>query len=207
MAGQVSRREHWDGVYAGKPATEVSWYQERPQRALALMREAGVGASASVIDVGGGSSRLVDVLLADGFADLTVLDVSAVALRRARERLGARADAVTWIVADITAWQPDRTRGVWHDRAVFHFLTDSADQDAYVTALHRGTHPGSIVVLSCFAPDGPERCSGLPVQRYSSAALAQRIGPDFRLEQEAAEQHCTPAGRTQSFAYAVLRRR
>lgn len=202
-----TRREHWDRAYATKAETDVSWYQARPEQSLALIRSVSAGVSSSLIDVGSGASTLTDALLTGGYVDLTALDISEAALGRARERLGSRAAAIAWIVADVTRWQPPRTWDAWHDRAVFHFLTGTAEQDAYLAALHNATHAGSVVVISCFAPDGPERCSGLPVQRYSPAALAQRIGSAFSLEAEASELHRTPWGSQQSFVYAALRRR
>ena len=199
------RRAHWDETYATKDETKVSWYQPSPEQSLALIRAAGSPAAA-VIDVGGGTSRLADALLADGYRDITVLDISAVALERSKTRLGRRADAVSWIVADVTQWKPARTWDIWHDRAVFHFLTDAAAQDAYLEALKQGTRPGSAVIMATFAPAGPERCSGLPVQRYSAASLAARLGADFRLYAERDEMHPTPFGTEQAFTYAALRR-
>jgi len=200
-------RTHWDKTYTAKAETQVSWYQANPQRSLDLIRSAVPNLSTSIIDIGGGASRLVDALLAGGYSDLTVLDVSEVALDRSKARLGMQADRVSWIVADITAWQPARTWNVWHDRAVFHFLTDPGAQDAYIAALKRGTVPASVVIMATFALNGPERCSGLPVQRYSPTTLAARLGPDFKLYAEAAETHSTPFGTTQEFAYAAFRRR
>jgi len=201
------RRTHWDETYTAKAETGVSWYQASPDRSLGLIKSAAPNKASSVIDIGGGASRLVDALLAEGYSDITVLDVSAVALGRSKTRLGGIADKLSWVVADIAQWQPARTWDIWHDRAVFHFLTDSAAQDAYISALKRGTVPGSAVVMATFALSGPERCSGLPVQRYSPATLAARLGPDFSLYAEAAETHPTPFGTTQEFAYAAFRRR
>lgn len=199
----TDRREHWDQTYTVKSDTVVSWYQDLPQRSLALIRAAKLG---SVIDVGGGAARLVDRLLAEGYADLTVLDISDVALSRSKERLGAQADKVSWIVTDITRWRPERQWDVWHDRAVFHFLTDPAAQDAYIAALKAGTGRGAHVVISTFALTGPEKCSGLPVQRYSAETLAARLGDDFRLYAQEAETHATPFGTTQDFIYAAFTR-
>jgi hypothetical protein len=149
----------------------------------------------------------VDELLSAGYLDLTVLDISQTALSRSKERLGRLADKVSWIAADITQWTPHRTWDVWHDRAVFHFLTAAKDQDAYIAALIAGTKPGSVAVMSTFSLEGPERCSGLPVQRYSPTTLAARIGDRFEFVSGASESHTTPWGSTQNFAYAVLRRR
>ncbi len=202
----TDRRAHWDDTYTAKAETQVSWYQPNPERSLALIEAASPNRSASIIDVGGGASRLVDELLAAGYLDLTVLDLSQVSLDRSKVRLGALACKVSWIVSDITQWQPQRTWDVWHDRAVFHFLTDSGAQNAYLAALERGTKTGSAVIVATFALNGPERCSGLPVQRYSPATLAARLGSHFRLYAEAAETHPTPFGTTQEFSYAAFRR-
>jgi SAM-dependent methyltransferase len=201
----TDRRAHWDQTYTAKDDTQVSWHQPDPARSLALIKSAAPS-SASVIDVGGGASRLTDALLADGHTDLAVLDISQIALERTKSRLGDLARSVTWIVADITQWRPMRTWDVWHDRAVFHFLTDPASQDAYLAALRRATVPGSAAIMATFALEGPERCSGLPVQRYSPQTLAARLGPDFRLYAQEAEAHRTPFGTTQAFSYAAFRR-
>lgn len=195
---------HWDDAYTSKGETKVSWYQPNPSRSIELIQATGLR---SVIDVGGGASSLVDALLADGYSDLTVLDISEVALGRSKARLGSQADKVAWIVADITGWQPQRTWDVWHDRAVFHFLMDGVSQDAYIAALKKGTEVGSVVIMATFALTGPEKCSGLAVQRFSPATLAARLGPDFHLYAEAAETHPTPIGTTQDFCYAAFRRR
>ena len=197
---------HWNDAYATK-GDNVSWYQDRPDRSLAMIRAAAGERPASVIDIGGGASRLVDALLADGCADVSVLDISAVALERAKARLGPAAAKVDWIVADITQWRPARTWAVWHDRAVFHFLIDTTAQDAYIAALKQGTTPGAAIVMATFALTGPEKCSGLPVQRYSAATLAGRLGNDIVLEAEATEGHPTPFGTTQDFTFATFRRR
>lgn len=203
----IDSRAHWDDTYTAKADTQVSWYQPTPQRCLALVKAAAPSLAAAIIDVGGGASRLVDGLLADGYSDLAVLDVSEVALSRSKARLGPLAHKVSWIVADITQWQPQQTWDVWHDRAVFHFLTDPSAQDSYLAALKRGTKAGSAVIMATFALTGPEKCSGLPVQRYSAATLAARLGSDFALYAEATETHATPFGTIQEFSYAAFRRR
>ena len=199
-------RAHWDGAYTAKAENQVSWFQVEPGKSLALIRDAAKSRDAGIVDIGGGASVLVDTLLRDGYSDLTVLDVSEVALGRTQARLGAAAEKVSWIVADITRWRPPRRWDVWHDRAVFHFLTDRADQDAYIAALTAATAPGAAILMATFAPDGPEKCSGLPVQRYSPSTIATRLGSGFRLYAEAAEDHVTPWGSTQKFAYAALKR-
>lgn len=201
----TERQAHWNDAYTTKAETKVSWYQQNPSRSLELITAAAPG-TGSVIDVGGGASVLADALLAKGYSDLTVLDISAVALERSKKRLGGLSDRISWIVADITNWQPQRTWDVWHDRAVFHFLTDAEAQDAYIAALKMGTKAVSAVIMATFALAGPEKCSGLPVQRYSPATLAARLGPDFRLYTETAETHPTPFGTTQEFSYAAFKR-
>lgn len=200
-------RKHWGQVYRAKAAAEVSWHQARPALSLELIRAAAASRAAGIIDVGAGASRLVDELLAEGFSDITALDVSEAALANSKQRLGARAEEVDWIVADLTAWRPERIWDIWHDRAVFHFLTEPSLQDAYISTLRQATAAGAAAIVSTFALDGPETCSGLPVQRYSPATLAARLGPDFVLVDERSERHVTPWGSAQSFAYAVFRRR
>lgn len=200
-------RSHWEDVYAAKSERAVSWYQLHPVRSLELIDAASPDRTASVIDVGGGASTLVDDLLARGFADLTVLDIADAAMARARQRLGKSADRVRWIAADITQWRPDRTWDIWHDRAVFHFLTAREQQDAYVATLAAATHQGATVIVATFALDGPEKCSGLPVQRYGPAELAERLGSSFTMVSSAREVHRTPSGAEQAFSYGVFRRR
>jgi 2-polyprenyl-3-methyl-5-hydroxy-6-metoxy-1,4-benzoquinol methylase len=199
-------QDHWQRAYKTKAETSVSWFQPLMAKSLQLIGDATPDTRASVIDIGGGASTLPDSLLKAGYSDVTVLDISEAALARSQERLGADAMHVTWLVADITTWSPLRTWDVWHDRAVFHFLTDTVTQARYIDALRQGTHPGSTAIMSTFALDGPERCSGLPVQRYSPAALAERIGAPFVLMDQHAECHTTPGGTIQSFIYAVLKR-
>jgi SAM-dependent methyltransferase len=195
----MEREDHWQSVYRTKSEDEVSWFQERPSVSLDLIGRAGPG---SLIDIGGGASRLADHLLG---RDLTVLDVAEAALEQSRTRLGEKAKQVNWLVSDITQWVPDRTYDIWHDRAVFHFLTDPADRDAYRAVLARALRPGGQVIIGTFAADGPERCSGLPVYRYDAAGLAAEIG--FSLEEALTHDHVTPAGKVQKFQYVRLIRR
>jgi hypothetical protein len=197
-------REHWEKVYTTRAETAVSWYQPVLAKSLELIREAAPDASSSIIDIGGGASTLPDSLLDAGYRDISVLDVSQAALIHSKARLGQRAADLKWIAADITKWSPERTWDVWHDRAVFHFLNEQAAQDRYIAALRGATTKGSKAVISTFALDGPERCSGLPVQRYSAKTLAQRVGTPFELIGEHSERHLTPGGAVQSFMFAVL---
>lgn len=195
---------HWDNVYATKPAATVSWFQAAPTPSLEALEGIGLLPDRSLIDVGGGASTLVDALLDRGWSDLTVLDISTAALEESRRRLGSRAQEVDWIVADISAWQPRRRYDVWHDRAVFHFLTDAADRAAYRQALLDALAPHGTVVVATFAPDGPEQCSGLAVQRYDANQLASEFGPGFVMLRHWTEGHVTPAGNRQSFTWIVL---
>jgi SAM-dependent methyltransferase len=204
MAGH---REHWDRVYTTKRDDEVSWFQTKPAFSLALIHEYSSDKSAAVIDIGGGVSPLAAGLLRAGYRDLSVLDISPAALDAAKTTLGGAAASIEWIVADIAAWKPERQWQVWHDRAVFHFLTGAAAQDAYIAALNAGTVQGAIAIISGFAPDGPEKCSGLPVVRYDAHSLAARLGSGFELLRAEREQHRTPGGAVQKFYYAVLRKR
>jgi 2-polyprenyl-3-methyl-5-hydroxy-6-metoxy-1,4-benzoquinol methylase len=201
------RTEHWNRVYATKNEKDVSWYQPKPEVSLALIREYAPDKAVSIIDIGGGASLLAAELLREGYLDLAVLDVSAEALERAKANLGGESAKVDWIVADITEWKPAREWDVWHDRAVFHFLTDTVSQDAYIRTLDAATSLGAIVIISGFALDGPEKCSGLPVVRYDAQSLSKRFGAGFELLVEKRETHITPGGSVQKFYYAMLRKR
>ena len=199
MTTEASR--HWDGVYGSRVFDQVSWYQTVPERSLRYIRDAVPNRNAAVIDVGGGASTLVDHLLDAGFNDVTVVDISDKALQQARQRLGDRADAVNWVVADVRAFLPERTFSIWHDRAVLHFLVDAEDRARYLEALRRALLPGAKLVLSTFGPDGPLRCSGLQIRRYDIEMLMQLLGPYFELQGHELEDHETPAGAKQQFLY------
>jgi SAM-dependent methyltransferase len=194
---------HWDNAYASKGEKGVSWFEESPDFSFGLIKALGGGGAVSVVDIGGGASRLVDLGLGEGWS-FAVLDVSENALETARKRLGTRADAVEWIVADVTKWEPRKTFDVWHDRAAFHFLTDSQDRATYVEQLRRALKPGGHAVIATFAQDGPERCSGLPVVRYDGARLAAAVGDGFRLVAEHRKIHRTPWDSEQSFQFSVF---
>lgn len=195
--------EYWDGRYADIGEANVSWFQPSPETSLMLIRQVGQRPS-SVVDVGGGASRLVDHLLAEGCHDVTVVDLSQQALGEARARVG---DApVHWVVSDIRDWQPDRTFEIWHDRAAYHFLVDPEDQRHYWRLVHEAVPVGGHVVIATFAEDGPEMCSGLPVQRYSAEGLVAAMGEGFRLVESVHEQHTTPTGGQQSFVWVLAQR-
>lgn len=201
-----SRRSHWENVYTSKSEDEVSWFQENPAPSLALIAEAGAGPRSAIIDIGGGASRLVDGLLDRGFADVTVLDLAAAALDTAKARLGERAGRAHWLVADATNWQPPRTYDVWHDRAAFHFLTEAHDRDAYLVRLRQAVKIGGHAIIATFALEGPEKCSGLPVERYDAARLAQTLGPGFKLLHSERDEHATPWGAQQRFQFSLFQR-
>jgi SAM-dependent methyltransferase len=173
---------------------------------LELIASAGGRPRTSVVDIGGGASRLPDALLDEGYEDVTVLDVSGAALAASRKRLGSRAKNVTWIVSDVTTWDPTRSFDVWHDRAVLHFLTDDADRRAYVQRLQRALRSGGTAIIGTFALDGPEKCSGLPVVRYDSSKLAELLGTSFTCVDSKRHEHATPWGSTQRFQFSVFRR-
>jgi len=200
------RQAHWDNVYRTKREDEVSWFQASPTLSLDLIRAAGVERSASIIDVGGGASRLVDALSEEGFANLTVLDVSEAATETAKARLGARATGVTWIVADVTKWEPACTYDVWHDRAAFHFLIAPEDRAAYAQRVLQAVRPGGHVIIGTFAQDGPERCSGLPVVRHDAESIGHVLGPSFKLIETRRHEHQTPLGGSQKFQYSRFQR-
>lgn len=200
------RKTHWDEVYENRDDTALSWFQQDVEPSLGLIRRHMPSKSAAIVDVGAGASRLVDGLLDCGYRDITLVDISSRALERTAQRLGERGKNVGRVTADVTGWTPERTWQVWHDRAVFHFLTEPADQDAYLKALRLGTIGGSLVVLGTFAPDAPEKCSGLPVRRYSAAALQERLGDGYEQLENLRDVHVTPAGRSQPFTFTVFRR-
>jgi ubiquinone/menaquinone biosynthesis C-methylase UbiE len=201
------RRTHWENVYSTKGEADVSWFQETPAISLELLALAGATPGDAVIDIGGGASRLVDSLVDQGFSDVTVLDLSEAALAAARARLGGKGDAVEWIAADATAWAPrEAAYDIWHDRAAFHFLTEPAEQRAYLDRLERGLRKGGRVIMGTFAPDGPEKCSGLPVARHDAATLQALLGAGFTLVDHRRHEHATPWGSLQKFQFSTFRR-
>jgi trans-aconitate methyltransferase len=201
-----SRQAHWENVYTKKGENEVSWFQENPAQSLELIAELGAGPDTAIVDIGGGTSRLVDSLVAKGFWAVTVLDLSEAALKTAQARLGQGAQSVRWLVADATTWEPSQEYDLWHDRAAFHFLTEEKDRAAYVTRLRRALKVGGHAIIATFALEGPEKCSGLPVVRYDAASLGQVLGPEFKFGHTLRHEHATPWGSQQAFQYSVFRR-
>ena len=203
-------KTHWERIYETKDPTQVSWYQEHAQFSLNFIQNSGIRKTDHIIDVGGGASTLVDDLISAGFQHISVLDVSARALHLARQRLGARAADVAdvnWIEADITQVDlPEQGYDLWHDRAVFHFLTQPADRQRYIDLVRRAVRVGGHIIVATFAPDGPDRCSGLDVMRYSPESLHNEFGNDFELADFSHETHHTPFGTEQKFIYCYCRK-
>ena len=200
-------KNHWEHVYSTKKTESVSWFQEHAEQSMRLIRGTGVPYSAGIIDVGGGASTLVDDLLSSGYCAVSVLDLAAAALSVAKARLGERASEVQWTEGDITkVLLPVHAFDVWHDRAVFHFLTSKEDREAYVDTVLRSVKPGGHVIVATFAEDGPIQCSGLPVMRYGPSELHAEFGSPFSLVQHEREEHHTPFGTVQKFVYCYCRK-
>ena len=203
----MQSKSHWDTVYTSKAATQVSWFQEHAEKSLQLITRHRPPPAASVIDVGGGASTLVDDLLDAGYRQVSVLDLSGAAIATARTRLGDRATQVQWLEADVlTAVLPAEAFDVWHDRAVFHFLTSAEERETYVRQVLHAVKPGGLVIVATFAEDGPTQCSGLPVMRYSADGLHAEFGAPFTLLQQECEEHHTPFGTVQKFIYCLCRK-
>jgi ubiquinone/menaquinone biosynthesis C-methylase UbiE len=203
----MQSKDHWGKVYTAKATDAVSWFQPHADLSVNFIKSTGVSRDASIIDVGGGASTLVDDLLATGYTNLSVLDLSAAALAAARSRLGEKASSIQWIEADITnANPPYHQFDIWHDRAVFHFLTSDEDRETYVQTVFRAVKPGGHVIVATFAEDGPDQCSGLPVMRYRANELYAEFGGAFSLLSHEKEAHHTPSGTVQQFVYCYCRK-
>lgn len=203
----MDSKQHWEQVYTTKKPDAVSWFQEHADHSIRMIHNTGLGKDAAIIDVGGGASTLVDDLVAEGYTDLTVLDLSASALAVAKQRLGAHADAVHWLEGDITRLElPMHRFDIWHDRAVFHFLSTQEERTAYVRAVLRAVRPGGHVIIATFAEDGPTQCSGLPVVRYRPETLHAEFGDEFLLLEHEKEVHHTPSSAAQQFIYCYCRK-
>ena len=203
----MTGKNHWEKVYAGKRPQQVSWYQEEPSISLELISATGITHSGKIIDVGGGASVLVDRLLDTGFKDVTVLDVSSKAIAYAKERLGERAANVNWIEADITEWKALQAYDFWHDRAVFHFLTQAHDRKKYTACLEQSVRPSGHAMIAAFSLSGPSQCSGLDVERYSPEKMTRELGDSFDLVNHCEEVHVTPWNAQQRFVYCLFRKK
>jgi ubiquinone/menaquinone biosynthesis C-methylase UbiE len=206
MTKDYNVKSHWEEIYTTKVSTDVSWYQTHPSLSLKLIEATEIGKEQSIIDVGGGTSMLIDFLLNKRFTELAVLDISSSALEIAKTRLGVKAENVEWIEADITEFQPSHHFDLWHDRAVFHFLVNEEDRSKYVNVLKRTLVPGGHIVIATFAIDGPKRCSGLDTVQYDVESMCSQLGDEFVLLDKLDEKHITPGNKEQKFTYFMYRR-
>ncbi len=197
----MDRQKHWEQVYSNKSPLEVSWFQADPAMSLGLIQSTGIEKTAAIIDVGGGASRLVDFLLSHGFTNVSVLDISSQAIEHAHTRLGEKATEVDWLVDDITAFNAAHKYDLWHDRAVFHFLTDANDRQKYVANMTAALAKGSHVIIATFAIGGPDKCSGLEIVQYDEAKIQNELGTEYKLLDVHHELHITPANKEQQFIY------
>jgi 2-polyprenyl-3-methyl-5-hydroxy-6-metoxy-1,4-benzoquinol methylase len=204
--GTENNQGRWQRTYQTKAERDVSWYQDQPDPSLRLVMHAAASLASPIIDIGGGTSHLVDHLAERGYSHVAVLDMSSAALATTQSRLGKQAVAVDWIVADVTTWEPAARYEIWHDRATFHFMVTEADRSAYLARLKLALAPGGHAIIATFALDGPEQCSGLPVMRYDSASLAETLGPQFALVATERHLHKTPWSAKQAFQFSVFRR-
>lgn len=202
----MDQKNHWENVYEKKQIDEVSWHQAHPKLSLQMIQKAKLPLEAVLIDIGAGASKLVDDLIELGYNDLSVLDISGKALEHAKQRLGDKSKNVQWIESDILKFNSQKTYSFWHDRAVFHFITNPEDRQQYLNTMNRSLSPASFVMIATFALDGPEKCSNLPVHRYSHESLQETLGCDYRLIAKDQEIHVTPAGKSQSFIYGLFRK-
>jgi len=201
------RRTHWQGIYREKSPQDVSWYQQEPKVSLELIHRCGLHKDEAVIDVGGGASVLVDYLCEQGFTNITVLDISSTALESARSRMGQLAESIEWLESDITEFLPPHRYSLWHDRAVFHFLTAEEDRRNYVDSLNQALKPGGYLIIAAFAIGGPDQCSKLDIVQYDAPKLMAALGNEFELLDTVEELHITPANKEQQFGYFLLQKK
>ncbi len=200
----MGRKSHWENIYKDKSPLEVSWYQSKPAVSLSMIDNLSLKKEENIIDVGGGASTLVDHLIEKGFKNITVLDLSSNALELAKKRLDERSKCVHWEAEDVTNFSSQKTYSLWHDRAVFHFLTDKKDRQKYKMKLQSSVRVGGYVIIAAFAVGGPKKCSGLDIVQYSSKKMKEELGAHFNLIAEGSETHITPAGKEQLFGYYVF---
>ncbi|WP_027149529.1 class I SAM-dependent methyltransferase [Methylobacter tundripaludum] len=200
----MNRKEHWEAIYKSKSPVEVSWYQQKPTISLELIAKCSLSTADSIIDVGGGASTLCDYLLESGYNHLTVLDLSANALEHSKQRLGNKASSIEWQVEDVTKFSTPKHYDIWHDRAVFHFLTDESDRKNYIDVLNVSVKVGGHIIIAAFAIGGPTMCSGLSIVQYDETKLKNELGKNFTLVEERAEEHMTSTGNVQLFGYYLL---
>ena len=202
----MNKKQHWEQVYQTKSSDSVSWFQPKPELSIQLINDCNIGKDKNIIDVGAGASRLVDFLIDDGYAKVSVLDLSENALSISKKRLAHKSDKVNWIVQDITHFQPEQKYSLWHDRAVFHFLTDKNDRQKYREILESSIEEGGKVIIASFSLNGPKKCSGLDIVQYGADKIQQELGKQFQLIKTKAESHKAPRGFYQEFNYFVFQR-
>lgn len=201
-----NRKEHWNKVYDSKMPTEVSWYEPMPETSLNYIAECKLDKEAAIIDIGGGDSFLAEFLLARGFKDVTVVDISEKAIERAKQRLGERAEEITWIVADASEFKPDKQYDLWHDRAAFHFLTEDEQVERYLQTVKRSVKPGGFLVMGTFSENGPKKCSGIEIRQYSIDQMQALFSNGFTTLGCKNIDHETPSGGTQNFTFCSFRK-
>lgn len=200
------RKKHWEKIYQTKALEEVSWYQSRPETSLEFFRYYDVPKTARIVDIGGGDSLLVDHLLAEGYQNISVLDISEAAIARAQQRLGAKAQQVTWMVADAASFSPTEKYDFWHDRAAFHFLTEESEVNSYIRTAQQSISPGGILVVGTFSEKGPDKCSGITVKKYSETSMSERLKEYFEKIRCITVDHQTPSGTVQNFVFCSYRK-
>lgn len=201
-----NQKQHWDSIYKKNKPDELSWYQDYPQLSLKLIGKTGVGLDAEIIDIGGGTSKLIGILVDQGFRKLTVLDISSESIEKAKSQFGDKSKQITWIEEDITSFNPPHSFDIWHDRAVFHFLTNINDRKKYIESVIRAVNSGGHMIISTFGLEGPPKCSGIKVVRYSAESLSEEFGNNFRLVESFSEVHDTPSKVQQNFIYCRFKK-
>lgn len=202
-----NRKDHWENIYQTKTPQQVSWYQTKPATSLAFIEQSNLPLSAKIIDVGGGDGFLVDYLLEEGYEDITVLDISAAAIEKAKLRLGEKAGAVKWIISDITSFKPTEQYDLWHDRAVFHFLITDEDIAVYRKLVAESIHANGNMIIGTFSEQGPKKCSGIDIRQYSSESLTEQFSEHFERTSTLTENHKTPFDTFQNFVFCTFKKR
>ena len=203
----TKEQQHWDKVYSEKQPIEVSWYEPMPEVSLELIKDFQLEKDAAIIDIGGGDSFLAEFLVSRGYTDVTVVDISSKAIERAKERMCEKADEVTWIVADASEFKPEKQFDLWHDRATFHFLTESEKKEHYLQTLKNSVKPGGYVIMATFSDKGPTKCSGLEIQQYSIGDMQKLFTEDFNVLSGKNVDHTTPSGATQKFSFCSFQKK
>lgn len=202
----MNRQQHWENVYQTKQGDKISWFQPSPDLSLKLIEATGINKGDAIIDVGSGTSRLVDYLLANGYSNISLLDISSTAIQATKKRLGIQAESINWLISDVTEFSLNHPIKLWHDRAVFHFMTNKNDRNAYIHQLKQYLPAEGHLIIAAFSPEGPIQCSGLDIVQYDSNLIQQTLGQEFKLQETVCEIHLTPAGGEQHFNYFRFQR-